>query len=235
MTRLAVALALLIAAAGPSLAVDSPAAPDFSWGVSCSSPVRASLEQARAKWEQAAAVPTAPQCLRSSSTAFDEGYLREVLCREDSACDLLDVGMAKLKAVEECRAAYRKAVALAGKRAPANAREFDGSYYLLKSRIRLAIGIARAQIARQMTSKDKTGYCFHAMEAAIDALRDAASDAARVPEGAARTEKIRKFRAALFSAWEAAENSKDTSVIHNLDLRSAWDSAGLGGQTQSRL
>lgn len=75
------------------------------------------------------------------------------------------------------------------------------------------------------------------MESAIDALRDAASDAEKHPGGAKRAESIRKLRSGLFDVWESAQLSKDTTQIGQIDLRSAFDVSGLadGSLPQSRL
>lgn len=210
-------------------------APDFAWGAGLSPSVQSSLKQAEVKWREAAAVPTSPEWLKSSKNkTFDEAYLREVLGREDYAYDLLDAAMTKLKRVDESRNLYTKALSAAGSRAPATAKSFDTPYYLLKSRIRLAIGLSRAEISREMMGEDQSGYCFQAMESAIDALRDAAIDAEKGPDGAARDEQIRKFRTSLFETWEAAQRSKNTELIGAINLNKMWDDSGLGKQPDKK-
>ena len=220
-------IALILAlSASPACASDGP---DFAWGAKLPVAVKTPLKLAEGKWREAASVPTSPQWLKSTrNKSFDEAYLREILGREGFAYDLLDVAMTKLKRIEECKALYAKAVSAAGSRAPASAKGFDDSSYLLKSRIRLAIGLARAEISREMMGDDESGYCFQAMEAAVDALRDAALDAEKATGDSVRAERIRRFRTSLFDVWEAAEKSKDTDVIGGIDLPKAWDDSGLG-------
>lgn len=231
MNRAVIALILALFAS-PACAAGASAAspgPDFAWGGKFPAAVKTPLKLAEGKWREAASVPTSPQWLKSSKNkSFDETYMREILGREGFAYDLLDVAMTKLKRIDECRSSYAKAVSAAGSKAPAIATKgFDESYYLLKSRIRLAIGLARAEVSREMMGDDESGYCFQAMESAVDALRDAAIDAEKAPGGAARAERIRKFRTTLFDTWEAAERSKDTNVIGGIDLPKAWDGSGL--------
>lgn len=209
-------------------------APDFAWGAKSTEAVRASLKQAELKWQEAARVPASPDWLKSKSKSFDEIYLREILTRDGFAYDLLDVGMAKLKRIDECKDLYAKAVSAAGTSAPASAKTFDDAYYLLKGRIRLAIGISRAEISREMMGGDESGYCFQAMEAAIDALRDSALDAEKAPDGAARAERIRKFRTSLFDVWEAAQRTKETKLIGHIDLIKMWDDSGLTKQPDKK-
>lgn len=234
-----VILGLLACAAGASDVAS--AVPDFAWGTNCPAAVKASLKLAEGKWREAASVPTSPQWLKSArNKSFDEAYLREILGREGFAYDLLDVAMTKMKRIDECRGLYAKAVSAAGSRAPAGAKGFDDSYYLLKSRIRLAIGLARAEVSREMVGRDAlarddtSGYCFQAMESAIDALRDAAIDAEKAPGGAARAERIRKFRTSLFDVWEAAQRTKDTNLVFGIDLLKVWDNSGLNKQPDKK-
>ncbi len=126
---------------------------------------------------------------------------------------------------------------LADAAAPDTTATFDPLFYLLRSRIKLATGLARAGISIDMTGPDTSNYCFEAMESAIDALRDAADDAAKVPGGAKRSEAIRKLRSTLFGVWERAQSSKDTQPIGEIDLAKAFDRAGIldASHTQSRL
>lgn len=231
MIRIVFALVLIIV----SPHVEAAKAPDFGWGVGMPDEVAAPLRQSKAKWNEAADVPKALDSLKSSENkSLDEAYLREVLAREEFAYELLDVAMRKLKLLDECKKLYGKAVAEAGGRAPACAKRFDGPYYLLKSRIRLAIGVARAQIATEMTSPNTSNYCFQAMESAIDALRDAALDAEKAPDGMVRAKRIREFRSRLFEVWEAAQRAKDASVIGDIDLIKMWDDSGLSKQADKK-
>ena len=123
----------------------------------------------------------------------------------------------------------------AGRSAPGSAKRFDDSYYYLASRIKLATGLARAAISRQMTGRQTSNYCYQAMESAIDALRDAADDAQKVPGGLKRSESIRKLRSALFDAWERAQLSKDTSLIGEIELAKAFDESGLLGDSRAHV
>jgi hypothetical protein len=226
------------AAAHGSLA---PAQPDFSWGKSLPSPVRHSLEVASAKWRDANSVPTSPKWLKSPKlTVFDEYYFRELLQQADQgpmAYSLLDAAFRKQKSLDECRSLYAKTVKQAGRSAPASAIRFDDSYYYLRSQIKLATGLSRAAISREMTSSETSNYCFQAMESAIDALRDAADDAGRVPGGAKRSDCIRKLRSELFDRWERAQLSKNTALIGGINLQSIFDNSGLASSVlpQSRL
>lgn len=226
-------LIVLVALMLPAAASESlvPADPDFSWGKGCPSAVRHSLEEARAKWRDASVVPSSPKWLSAPArTRFDEKYFRELLGRADRdpmAYGLLDTAMRKQKSLDECRTLYAKAVKDAGRSAPASAKRFDDPYYYLRSRIKLAIGLARAAISRQMTAQTTSGYCFQAMESAVDALRDAADDAQRVPGGAKSSESIRKLRSALFDVWERAQVSKDTGLIGAIDLSKIFDESGI--------
>ena len=236
MKRVIVVLALVLFCLGlapsPAWAGD---APSFSWGAGMSVSVRIALKQAEAKWNAAEAVPVSPKSLRSTgSKAFDEAYLREVLDHKDFAYDLLDASITKLQRIEECRSLYEKAVSAAGSCAPAAAAGFDPPFYSLKSRIRLAIGLSRAVISREMAAPESSGYCFEAMESAIDALRDAAADADKSLGGSARAQRIRDFRAALFSTWEAAQRAKDTKFIAGIDLAKAWDDSGLAKRANTK-
>lgn len=222
MNRLLVILVLALLSS-QAIASDTP---DFAWSRSFPAPVQTAVKQAESKWKQAAAVPTSPDCLMAKgSTCFDESYLEKLIYRKDYAYDLLDVSMTKLQRIDEARDLYTKAVSAAGSRAPASVKIFDAAYYELKSRIRLAIGLSRAEIAREMTDPDQSSYCFQAMESGIDALRDAAADAAKGPEGAKRAEAIHTFRSGLFSTWESAERQKDTGIIGAVDLIKLWKSS----------
>lgn len=238
------AIVLLIALCVPAVAADIllPADPDFTWGAKCPAEAQSSLELARTKWRDAASVPTSPACLRSTRhTRIDEQYLGELVGRSDQgqvAYNLLDCAMAKLKSLDECKDQYARSVSAAGASVPESAKRFDDSYYLLRSRIKLAMGLARAAISRQLTEPSTSNYCFQAMESSIDALRNAADDAQKVPGGAKRAESIRKFRSILFGAWEQAQRSKDTNAIGEIDLTRAFDVSGLlsgDGRAQSRL
>jgi len=229
-------VALLVLAFAPARAADKlPADPDFSWASKCSSQVRAGLALARTDWRAASVVP--PKDAKSSERRFDEHYFHELLDGDDASYGLLDSAVRRLKSLEDCKAEYAKAIKLAGKSAPAAAAPFDPPYYLLRSRIRIGLGLARASVAIQMTGPDTSNYCFEAMESAIDALRDSADDAAKVPGGARRADSIRKLRTILFDVWESAQRSKDTRLIGEIDLVRAFDRSGLldTGQTQSRL
>lgn len=234
-----VVLALLMAMCAPvAAAVNAPPAePDFAWGAGCSAEVNASLGQAKGKWQEASEMPTSPEWLRSKkNTSFDDRYLRELIGRQDQgavAYSLLDMAVRKQKALDECKALHARAVSGAAGAAPESTKRFDDSYYLLRSRIKLATGLARASIARQMTDPSSSGYCFQAMEAAIDALRDSADDAQKVPGGLKRAETIRKLRSTLFEAWEQAQRSKDTDLIGEVDLPLAMDESGLAGDNQA--
>ncbi len=232
LVRLLIA-ALLIVASIPALAANATvaAAPDFAWGARSSAKVQSLLTDAQAKWNAAASLPTSPDCLRSAKCkCLDETYLRELVRRTDQgqvAYALLDAAMGRLAALDSCRKLYTEAIRLAGSSAPGSAQRFDDSYYLLHSRIKLAIGLSRAAISRQVTDPDSCSYCFQAMESAIDALRDAADDAQKVTDGAKRADSIRKLRSVLFSAWEEAQRTKDTNPIGAIDIRSAFDESGL--------
>lgn len=233
-------LALLIALSVSAFAAEHD--PDFSWGAKSTAQVRASLDLAQAKWREASAVPKSPECLRSpKQTSFDEHYLRELLGRPDQAqipyC-LLDAAAGGLKRLDECKALYARALAGAGKPAPDSAKRFDDSYHLLRSRLKLATGIARALVSQRMAASSTSSYCYQAMESAIDALRDAADDARKVSGGAKRADSILKLRSTLFDAWERAQRARSTDPIGEIDLRKAFDESGLltsDGRAQSRL
>jgi len=228
---------LCLSAAASESFVDAD--PDFSWGGKRPAAARVTLELARAKWHDANAVPQSPKWLRAPAlTRFDETYFRELLGRADQgpmAYGLLDAAMRKQKSLDECRTLYAKAVKDAGRSAPGSAKRFDDSYYYLASRIKLATGLARAAISRQMTGRQTSNYCYQAMESAIDALRDAADDAQKVPGGLKRSESIRKLRSALFDAWERAQLSKDTSLIGEIELAKAFDESGLLGDSRAHV
>lgn len=235
---------LLIALSMSVVASESPvlSEPDFAWGGKCSAKVNASLVLAHAKWRETCSMPKSPECLRSTKqTLFDEKYLRELLGRADQeqiSYNLLDTALAKVKSLDECKALYADATKTAGSAAPESAMRFDDSYYLLRSRIKLAAGLARSAIARQMTGPETSSYCFQAMESGIDTLRDAADDAQKVPGGAKRAECVRKLRSILFDAWERAQRSKDTNPISEIDLTRSFDDSGLlpsSNRAQSRL
>jgi hypothetical protein len=231
---------LLIALCAISAASDSkpPADPDFSWASNCSPEVRTALDRARVNWQAAATVP--PKDKKSPARRFDEAYLRELLTspdRDAAIYSLLDTAVRRQKQLEDCRTEYLRAVTLARSTSPDTTSAFDPPYYLLRSRIKLATGLARAAISAQMTGQDTSNYCFEAMESAIDALRDAAADAAKVPGGAKRAESISKLRSILFDVWERAQRAKDTNLIGEIDLARAFDQSGVldASRTQSRL
>lgn len=230
--RLAVFLVTLLLVAWTAYA----SSPNFDLGTGLSAKVAAKMKAAEAKWREAVSIPASPTVLKSpQSKCFDESYLREILRRRDYTYHLLDVGTKKLKLADQSRALYAQVVSAAGPKPPVMMKGFDGPYYLLKSRIRLAIGVARANISREMAGNAATSnYCFQAMEAAIDALRDAASDAEKGPDGAARAVRIRKLRTSLFEIWEAAQKSKDTRAIGGLDLTRLWDDSGLSKQPDKK-
>jgi len=248
MVRAILILFLILFAVVSGIPAQAGDAPDFAWGARMGDAVRAPLRQAEMKWNEAAAVPACPAMLSiaakrnpdGGSKSFDEAYLREVIAREGFACDLLDTAMRKLRLIDECKSLYKKAVAQAGRRAPASVSRFDDAFCPLRSRIRLAIGVSRAAISQEMARKteqrggDVSNYCFQAMESAIDVLRDAASDAEKATGGSVRAEPIRRFRSRLFEVWEDAQRSKDTRVIGAIDLARMWDAAGLGKQADTR-
>ncbi len=212
--------------------------PDFAWASSCSTEVKAALDRAKADWQAASMV--LPKDEKLPQQRFDELYLRELMNRPNwgaASCDLLDTAFSRKKSLDSCKAEYLNAVALACASAPDTASAFDVPYYLLRSRIKLAMGISRAAISLYMTKTENSNYCFEAMESAIDALRDSADDSDRVPGGAKRAESIRKFRSILFEIWERAQRSKDTKPIGEIDLAKVFDQSNLLGacHTQSRL
>lgn len=235
----ALIIALLIALCVTPVAADNVTAtePDFAWGAS-SVKTQSLLAAAQAKWKAASSMPTTPECLRSAKNkCFDESYIRELVGKSDQgrvAYSLLDAAMARLSALDECKDIYTKAIKAAGSSAPASTRQFDNHYYFLRSRLKLALGLSRAAISRQITGPGSLSYCFQAMESSIDALRDAADDAQKTVNGGPRAESIRKLRSVLFATWEQAEKQKDGNLIGGIDLPKAFDESGLARDVRAQ-
>jgi len=223
----ALMLILALSLVSPAYAA-APLPPDFSWIFKCPVSVRAIAQSARAKWIEASSLPSSPDCLRPKTrqAGFDEEYLRELIHRPDFgdiSYNLLDTAMRKQQLLAESSDLYAKASAAA--KVDASPERFRIAALYLSSTIRLATGISRAEIARQLMEPDDSSYCFQAMESAIDALRDSAADAQKIPGSEKRAESILKFRSTLFDTWENAQRTKDTKLIGAINLPRAFDDA----------
>lgn len=81
---------------------------------------------------------------------------------------------------------------------------------------RLAEGLARLLIARQMADWGHRSYAIQALEASMDALRDAA---ATLPDGSDPSrEDVFAFRENLHREWRAAQSEPDLSRIAGLTI-----------------
>jgi hypothetical protein len=82
---------------------------------------------------------------------------------------------------------------------------------------RLAEGLARLLIARQMAQWGHRGYALQALEASLDALRDAA---ANLPdESCPSREAVTAFRENLHREWRTAQSDVDLSRVAGLMIR----------------
>jgi len=81
---------------------------------------------------------------------------------------------------------------------------------------RLAEGLARLLIARQMADWGHRSYAIQALEASMDALRDAA---ASLPDGfLPARDAVFAFRENLHREWRAAQSEPDLSRIAELSI-----------------
>lgn len=83
---------------------------------------------------------------------------------------------------------------------------------------RLAEGLSRLLIARQMAQWGHRSYAIQALEASLDALRDAA---ASLPDGFEPSRnKVLAFRENLHREWRAAQSEDDLGRLAELTIQS---------------
>jgi hypothetical protein len=101
------------------------------------------------------------------------------------------------------------------------ARRAHGSGGPVWAAARLAEGLARFLVARQMAEWNNRSYALQAAEASIDALRDAAASLpdAFTPSRAA----VSAFRERLLHEWHAAQSEPDLNRIANLTVAGLRD------------
>lgn len=205
------------------------AAPDFSWGSDCSQ-----LSLAREKWQAAANIPPPKGSESAHQQSFDSAYLRQVLAKKsfnDTAYGLLDDAMRRTRVLEETKKLYSQAIEQCK---PDNTdklrKDFGEACLELKYSISLTTALARAGVARNMAGSESSGYCFQAMESAIDTL----SAAAREETDKKRLESLTKLRTEMFSVWEQAQRTRDLRLIRDFDLLRAFDESTPLRDTQRK-
>lgn len=194
------------------------ASPDFAWRTDC-----AQLTTAGEKWQSAALVSPTKSSEHAQPQPFNTVYLRQVLSKNnfsDSAYPLLNDAMRRQRLLDESKKLYLQALKQCK---PDNSDRlttgFNEAYLELKYYVSLATSLARAGIAHKMADNQSSGYCFQAMEAAIDVL----AAAQKVETDSKRLESLEKLRAKLFAVWEKAQRTRDLSLIRDFDLLRAFD------------
>ena len=96
--------------------------------------------------------------------------------------------------------------------------------HALKSRLRLALAFGRASVAKRMALPENKSYSMQAMEAAIDATRDAAQELETleksVPPGLGEVTSLQLWtlHRRLLDIWETSKKRDDLGLIKRLDL-----------------
>lgn len=81
---------------------------------------------------------------------------------------------------------------------------------------RLAEGLARLYVARDVAAWGNRSYCIQALEASLDGLRDAA---AHLPDGFDPTrDEVLAFRSRLMLEWRAVQSEPTQDRIADLSL-----------------
>lgn len=81
---------------------------------------------------------------------------------------------------------------------------------------RLAEGLARMYVARDVAAWGNKSYCIQALEASLDGLRDAA---AHLPDGFDPSrEEVLEFRTRLMVEWRAVQSEPTQDRIADLSL-----------------
>lgn len=149
---------------------------------------------------------------------FDIVYIRHLLSRKDfnsSAFSLLDDAMRRSRVLEESRKLYGQALEQCGSETADELENgFDTVYREMRYHVSLATALARAGVARRMADGESSGYCFQAMESAIDTL----SAAMKEETDKKRLEKLTKLKEMLFGVWERAQRTRDLGLIQEFDL-----------------
>ncbi len=226
MKLLSALLIALLATTAQAAAPCAVADPDFTWGAGCPALSRERLAASAAAWQSAHSPERYPKTSRKHVRPPDQDYLRDLLSRPgftDAAPRLLDAAMRSEELLDKAGRLYAKAAAALPATARADALSgFSDASHLARARTRLAVGVARAGIARKMASSGNSSYSFQAMESAIDALRDSASEADKVPNCKDLAASVRKLRAFLLDVWDRAQQAKDPKLLEGIDLLEAF-------------